>query len=149
MIGRDSQNEIIGRSASIGLGIIMSANVSCVLVGYFIAGKTTAAMSLELIVPILYALALADIGAGFIVKSMLLKPLYSLTASVDWEVIGKVITKTSIVLAALCSAPPLYGLLLVLLGGEYNHLIGFVIISLVGFMLLRPRVRDLEKIRQV
>lgn len=146
MIGREEENQIISRSASIGLGIVMSTNIACVLVGYLISGKNTAGPSLGLFLPILYALALADIGAGFIIRRMMFKPLYARTAAVDFDDIGKIITKAAIVLAALCAAPPLYGLLLVFLGGKYNHLIGFVIISLAGFTVLRPRLRDLEKI---
>ncbi len=149
MISREQENQIISRSAAIGLSVIMSVNLACLVIGHFIAGEIAAGPPLEFIAPLLYALALADIGAGFIIKKTMLKPLYTPGTTGDSESIGKVITKAAIVLAALSAVTPLYGLLLIFLGGKFNYLIGFVIISLGGFTILRPRLRDLEGIRRI
>lgn len=148
MINQELKNEIIGRSATIGLAIVMSVNVACVVLGYLIGQKIDFGHSIQLLQPVLLLIAIADIGAGFFIKPRLLSNSEIGKVGIDKVSLQKVVDKAAIVLAALSAAAPIYGLLGVFLGMEKRYLVGFVIVSLVGFSILRPRLRDLERFEQ-
>jgi hypothetical protein len=138
--------EHIGRVTPIGLGIVLITNIFCFAAGSLLAKNQTLSPTANLIIIILGLMALADIGAAFIVKKKLLQPLFEPRAFDDANIINMTMMKTTVILSAICAAPPLYGLVVVLLGGKTEYLAGFMITSLVGYQVLRLRPRDFKQL---
>ena len=144
-----TENEIIeriGRATPIGIAIVLFSNVICFAIGSFIAKTASPVSSVSILTIVLGAVGIADIGAAFIVKKNLLKPLSAPGTLVDSNMLAAIMRKTTITISAICAAPPIYGLVAVFMGAQREHLAAFLIISLTGYMALRLRPRDFRKI---
>jgi hypothetical protein len=146
MITENELVEYIGRTTPPGLAIVFLANVLCFVIGSYIVKGQSPVSSVSTLTIILGIVGITDIGAAFIVKRNMLKPLFELKVSADNNQILPTIRKTTITISAICAAPPIYGLIAVFMGAQREHLAAFGIISLGGYMALRLRPRDFEKL---
>jgi len=136
----------IGKAAVIGTAIVFSTNIACFAVCYAIVNKHQPSSITQILIIILGIIAIADIGVGFILKKQLLKPVIKPDAPPNEKYLGQVILKITIIISSLSAAPAIYGLAVVFLGANMEIMVGFIIVSLAGFMLLRLRPRDFENL---
>jgi hypothetical protein len=144
-----TENEIIeriGRSTPLGLAIVFFSNVICFIIGSYMVKAQSPISSVSILTIILGIVGLADIGAAFVVKRNLLKPLFESNISIDNNLLPSIFRKITITISAICAAPPIYGLVAVFMGAQKEHLAAFLIISLAGYLALRLRPRDFEKL---
>ena len=138
--------EILARLSLMALYLVFAINVTLGIIAYFIQGKTgmqTVSESL-LIRNIFLGLAFVELAAlQFIKKTLLAKvPEFSENSQVPYQ---QLLTITYVI-AGLCVSIAVYGFILVLLGGDYDYMLLFVAISLIGFQLFRIRKKDLDKL---
>ena len=146
MIPRNILVRQIGKAAVIGTAIVFFTNIFCHGAGVLISAdrqKTDIAMIITIILGIF---AVIDVAAGFVLKKKLLAPLFDPDNPPTEELLAQTILKTAIVISVLCAAPPIYGLVIVFLGGATEIMVGFSIISLGGFLVMRLRPRDFNMI---
>jgi len=102
---------------------------------------------------ILLAVSLADLAVIYVVKKRLLKGTFSsvkatespsqfLPARTTIHVTGM---SFAVVTYALALAPSIYGLVYFLLGGSLNWFILFVAVTMLGFLLFKPKEEELKK----
>ena len=144
-----TENEIleqIGRATPIGISIVLFSNVICFIIGSYFVQTASPVSSVSILTIVLGIIGIADIGAAFMVKGTLLKPLFITGAQIDKNMLAAIMKKTTITISAICAAPPVYGLIAVFMGAQKEHLAAFLIISLAGYMALRLRPRDFRRI---
>lgn len=138
--------EKIGKATTIGLAIVFSINIICLVIAIVLEKDTQKSLLVELLTAILGIIAILDIGIGLFLKRKLLEPLFNKNQQPDEKVIEQTIMKTTVILSTICAAIPIYGLVIVILGAVIEYLVGFIIISLAGFLFLRFRPRDFKKL---
>jgi len=136
----------ISKAAVIGTAIVFFTNIVCHGAGVLISGNSHQTDITTIITIILGIFAVVDVAAGFVLKKKLLAPLFNSDSPPTEELLWQAVLKTTIVISALCAAPPVYGLVTVLFGGATEIMVGFSIISLGGFLVMRLRPRDFDKI---
>jgi hypothetical protein len=144
-----TENEIleqIGRATPIGITIVLFSNVICFIIGSYFVQTASPVSSISVLTIVLGIVGIADIGAAFIVKGALLRPLLITGAQIDKNMLTAIMKKTTVTISAICAAPPVYGLIAVFMGAQKEHLAAFLIISLAGYMALRLRPRDFRSI---
>ncbi|GEM_PF-1920659 len=146
MIPRNILVRQIGKAAVIGTAIVFFTNIFCHGAGVLISADRQQKDITMIITIILGIFAVIDVAAGFVLKKKLLAPLFDPDNPPTEELLAQTVLKTAIVISALCAAPPVYGLVTVLLGGTTEIMVGFSIISLGGFLVMRLRPRDFNKI---
>ncbi len=142
----DERNQVLARLSLISLYILMALDAVMILVGYFLARNNTASVGNPMVRNIIFAVAVADMAATFILRNLMLKQVRKseMDPQADGKDLYKKLLNISIVVAAMCSAISTYGLILVALGEKFEILILFVAVSLVGYQLFRLRPRDFE-----
>jgi len=132
----------IGKAAVLGTAIVFASNIICFTASRFVPGQTAASPITWLLAVLFAFISVADLVIAFVLKKKLLSPLNSPQSKLGQGEIAAMITRVTIVTAALCAAPPVYGLVVVLLGGKLELMAAFSVVSLGGYMLLRSRLRD-------
>lgn len=146
MISKNIIIEKIGKATTIGLAIVFSINIICMVIAILLEKDTQKSWIIELLTAIFGIIAIFDIGIGLFLKKKLLEPLFNKNQQPDEKMLEQTIMKVTIILSAICAAIPIYGLVIVILGACIEYLAGFTIISLAGFLLLRFRTRDFNKL---
>ena len=146
MISRQSLIEVISKSAVLGTTIVFTANIGCLAGAYFITKDKGDIAGLGMISILLIIIGLLDLLAGLIIKAKLLSPLFANPEAVDENMLWQTAFRTTVAIASLCLALPLYGLVAVIIDGNMDAMVGFAIASLAGFMFLRLRQRDFRKL---
>ena len=146
MITHNDLIDYISRSTVVAVSIVVPTNIAGLAIAYFLSGDRARSDIVDILVILLAVVAIADIGMGIVLKKKLLAPILNSAVRPDPDVVLQAILKISILIAALCSAIPLYGLVTIFLGAKIEVAVGFSLASLIGFMLLRIRPRDFEKL---
>lgn len=146
MINQNTIIHNISKATILGTGIVFATNVICLIISYIHTKEKDQPETFGLITIILGIIALAEIGFGLFIKRKLLEPLFKTDNAPNEDFLWQISLKTTIVLSAICSAIPLYGLVAVIIESNMNAMVGFAIVSLAGFMLLRLRPRDFGKL---
>lgn len=138
--------EILSKLSSISLYIVLGCDIAVLITGYLIAqsGGIMPARN-NLIRNILFIVAISELAAMQIVKRSMLSKIGALAEDQSFDY--RQLVPISIVIAAMCSAISIYGLVAVILGSELEVLLLFIAISLIGYQLFRIRARDLERLR--
>lgn len=136
----------ISKAAMIGTGIVFGANIACLAISYFLTRNETPKSEYGLITLILAAVGLIDLIFGFILKARMLGPLFDKSNPPNAELLWQTAYRATIIISAVCAALPVYGMASVIIEYNMNTMVGFAIVSLAGFMLLRLRPRDFEKL---
>jgi len=147
MINQNTIINNISKATVWGTGIVFATNVICLLISYVQTKDQGQPETFGLITIILGIIALSEIGFGLFIKRKLLEPLFKADSPPNEDFLWQISLKTTIVLAAICSAIPLYGLVAVIIESNMNAMVGFAIVSLAGFMLLRLRPRDFDRLQ--
>jgi hypothetical protein len=139
--------EILSKLSSISLYIVLGCDIAILITGYLIAqsGGIIPARN-NLIRNILFIVAVSELAVMQIVKRSMLSKIGPLAEGQSFDH-GRLMP-VSIVIAAMCSAISIYGLVAVILGNELEVLLLFIAISLIGYQLFRIRSRDLERLRR-
>ncbi len=146
MINHNTIIHNISKATVWGTGIVFTTNIICLIISYIHTKGKGQPETFGLIIIILGILALSEIGFGLYLKRKLLEPLFKTDYIPEEDILQQISLKTTIVLAAICSAIPLYGLAAVIIEENMNAMVGFAIVSLAGFMLLRLRPRDFSRL---
>jgi len=146
MINQNTIISNISKVTIIGTSIVFATNIIFLIIGYIFTKGKNQPETFGLITIILGIIALTEIGCGLFIKRKLLEPLFKAGKTPDENVLRQISLKTTIVLSAICSAIPLYGLVAVIIESNMNAMVGFAIASLAGFMLLRLRRRDFDRL---
>ena len=137
--------EILARLSISSLYLVFGLNVTLAAVAYFLQGETYSENITDntLIRNVFIILALLELAALQFIKNALISRIPR--SSIDNIPYNQLISITYIV-AGMCVSIAIYGLIIVLLGGNYDFMLLFVAISLIGFQLFRLRKKDLDKI---
>jgi len=146
MLTESQLTEQIGKITPIGTAIVVISNVVSFAIGSMVGKDHVLNSSNKLIGVILLIVAAMDIIAGLLVKKKMLEPLLKPQAIENEPVIYQTMIKTMIIIAAICAAPAIYGLVAVMAGATAEFLAAFLVISLGGFLFLRLRPRDLKSL---
>jgi len=147
MIFKGDLINTISKAAIIGTGIVFAANIICLAIAYARADKVAGTEQIGMFTIILAIVGIADLVIGAVMKNKVLSPLFDTNFTVDKDNLWQYSLKATIVTAAICSALPFYGLVAVLIEGNMNIMVAFAIASLSGFMILRLRPRDFDKLK--
>lgn len=135
----------------LGLAINIFIPVLFVAVAYFIdkSGDRTATVPPETLNILFWALAFVSlidgIAAIYFKQKLFFAPMIQSKETFDSDLSARV-TTASIVCYAMTTAIAVYGFVLYLLGGVFNHLLLFAFISFIAFQLIRPRYKFMEKV---
>jgi len=143
---RQDDYEILSKLSSISLYIILGFDMAILITGYLIAqsGGIMPARN-NLLRNVLFIVAVSELAAMEIVKRSMLSKIGPLAEGQAFDY--RQLMPVTVVIAAMCSAISIYGLVAVILGSELEVLLIFVAISLIGYQLFRLRPRDLERLR--
>ncbi len=139
--------EILARLSSISLYVVLGIDMAILIAGYLIAqsGGIISTRS-NLLRNVLFIVAVSELAAMEIVKRSMLSKIGPPTEGQAFDY--RQLMQVTVVIAAMCSAISIYGLIAVILGSELEVLLLFVAISLIGYQLFRIRPRDLERLRK-
>ena len=146
MITRLDIISTISKTAMIGTGIVFGANIACLAIAYILTKEQTPAGGYSLISIILAIIGIIDLIFGFVLKARMLKPLFDKANPPNAEILWQASLRTTIIISSICAALPVYGLASVIIEGNMNIMVGFAIVSLASFMLLRLRPRDFKRL---
>ncbi|MCP4580675.1 MAG: hypothetical protein GY839_03600 [candidate division Zixibacteria bacterium] len=136
----------ISKATVIGTMIVFVTNIACLAICFVGTEDKARPEEYGPLTIILGAIALIELGIGFYIKRKLMAPLHAANQTPSDDLLWQVALKTTIALAAICAAIPLYGLVAVIIEGNINAMVGFAIVSLAGFLFLRLRPRDFSKL---
>ncbi len=139
--------EIMSKLSSISLYIVLGCDLAALIIGYLIAqsGRIMPASN-NLHRNVLFIVAISELAAMHILKRSMLSNMKSPAEGLPLDY--RQLMPVTIIIAAMCSAISIYGLVAVILGNELEVLFLFIAISLIGYQLFRIRPRDLEKLRR-
>ncbi len=139
--------EILARLSSISLYVVLGIDMAILIAGYLIAqaGGIMPARN-NLLRNVLFIVAVSELAAMEIVKRSMLSKIATPAEGQEFDY--RQLMQVTVVIAAMCSAISIYGLVAVILGSELEVLLLFVAISLIGYQLFRIRPRDLERLRK-
>ncbi len=92
------------------------------------------------------AVALGKLAVAFYLKKMLLRPSRLSDAGKSFRGFSERCIRSMALVFAIGAAPAVYGFVLYALGGTIEQFIFFILISLVGYRLIRPGKDELEKL---
>lgn len=138
--------EILARLSLIALYIVFFIDISLGIIAYFIQSRIGITIESEtvLIRNIFLALAFAELAAMQFLKNTLLAKVPNF--SDEDEVPYQQLFTITYIIAGMCVSIAVYGFIIVLLGGNFDFMLLFVAISLIGFQLFRIRKKDLDKL---
>ena len=146
MIDQNTIIHNISKATVLGTGIVFTTNIICLIISYVHTKEKGQPETFGVITIILAIIALTEIVFGLFIKRKLLEPLFKTDDAPNEDILWQISLKTTIVLSAICSAISVYGLVVVIIENNMNAMVGFAIVSLAGFMLLRLRPRDFSKL---
>jgi hypothetical protein len=95
---------------------------------------------------VLGALAIGELAAGFFIRRSNLRPSRLGPSAPSFAAFGRHCLNALTVVFILGAFPSIYGLALYAVGGTIEQFVFFILVSLVGYRLLRPSLEDLEKL---
>ena len=149
MISKEILIGQIGKAAVIGTAIVFFTNIICHGIGVLTARKSGLSDLATIVTVVLGIAAIADVVVAFILKRKFLAPLFVPNNNLRENELVQTIMKTTIVVSALCALPPVYGLAAVLLGATTEIMVAFSIVSLGGFLILRLRSGDFDRLNEI
>jgi hypothetical protein len=147
---QDEQYRVLLKLSLIALYILMAFDLAVIIVGYLAIQSNFAetVSKASQVRNIILLIAFAEfIALHFVKKSMLKKTRERNPGdSAKPGILPYLdLLQITIVIAAMCSAISLYGLVLVLLGERFEMLMLFVVLSLIGYQFFRLRPRDFQE----
>ncbi|RKX18058.1 MAG: hypothetical protein DRP26_05910, partial [Candidatus Zixiibacteriota bacterium] len=106
MISKNIIIEKIGKATTIGLAIVFSINIICMVIAILLEKDTQKSWIIELLTAIFGIIAIFDIGIGLFLKKKLLEPLFNKNQQPDEKMLEQTIMKVTIILSAICAAIP-------------------------------------------
>ena len=138
--------EILARLSLVALYLVFGTNITLAAIAYFIQGNMYIEIGPDTVVirNIFIILALVELAALQFIKNVLLSKVPGI---IDVEDIPyRQLLSITYIIAGMCVSIAVYGFIIVLLGGNYDFMLLFVAISLIGFQLFRLRKKDLDKL---
>ncbi len=138
--------EILARLSLVALYLVFGINIMLAAIAYFIQGKVYMEMGSNTVTirNVFIVLALLELAALQFIKNVLLSKVPRITDTED--IPYHQLLSITYIIAGMCVSIAVYGFIIVLLGGNYDFMLLFVAISLIGFQLFRLRKKDLDKL---
>jgi len=136
--------EILARLSLVALYLVFGINIMLAAIAYFIQGKVYMEMGSNTVTirNVFIVLALLELAALQFIKNVLLSKVPRITDTED--IPYHQLLSITYIIAGMCVSIAVYGFIIVLLGGNYDFMLLFVAISLIGFQLFRLRKKDLD-----
>jgi hypothetical protein len=149
----DEKYRILAALSLKALYVLLASNLAIVLLGYFLAQSKAGGgnMPNSFIRNVIFFVAVAEmIAIHFIKKTMLANTIKALESTEKPGNIRlqKELLNITIVIASICSAISIYGLILVILGEKFEILLLFVAMSLISYQFFRLRPKDFQEGQQ-
>ena len=132
-----------------GIVLDLLAPAILVAVGLFLNSKDTLfspISNLQLLLIILLVVSIGEIIVIYVFKKNLLKSVLSsgtLSGEIDPE---RIFVRYSIIIFSMALAPSIYGFVYLLLGGTMEWFLIFVAITLLCFILFKPKTEEIKKL---
>jgi hypothetical protein len=138
--------QILARLSLVSLYLVFAINITLAAIAYFIQGRVYLEMgsNTSIIRNIFIVLSVAELAAIQFIKNLLMSKVPRIT-DFDNAPYQQLLSITYVI-AGMCVSIAVYGFIIVLLGGDYDFVLLFVAISLIGFQLFRLRKKDLDKL---
>jgi hypothetical protein len=144
----DHKYSVLARLSLIALYILLAYDLIIVALGYFLALSNDINSAGEWLArDIVFALAIVDMAAIFLVKRIMLSralKAHQYDKNSDDITRYRKLLNITLMIALLCLAISTFGLILVILGEKFEVLLFFVAISLVAYQFFRLRPRDFK-----
>jgi hypothetical protein len=132
-------------------GMALNLFIPAVLIGLglFLKSKGMQAnpiSSLGLLLVILLTVSIGEIGTIFIIRRNLFRSIVSGTALCKETDLEQILIRCSIIIFSMSLAPCIYGFVYLLLGGTMDWFLVFIAITLLCFMLFKPRPEQIRKL---
>lgn len=132
-------------------GIALDLFIPAVLIGLglFLKSKGMQASptsNLGLLLVILLAVSIGEMGAIFIIRRNLFRSIASGTTLSKETGLEQILVRCSIIIFSMSLAPCVYGFVYLLLGGTTDWFLVFIAITLLCFMLFKPRPEQIRKL---
>ena len=138
--------EILARLSLLALYLVFFIDITLGIIAYFLQTRTGIIIGNESVLTrnIFLGLAFVELAALQFIKNVMLArvPHFSDEDAVPYQ---QLFTITYVV-AGMCVSISVYGFIIVLFGGNFDFMLLFVAISLIGFQLFRIRKKDLDKL---
>ncbi|MEE9555236.1 MAG: hypothetical protein V3W18_13185 [candidate division Zixibacteria bacterium] len=136
-------SSILARLSIIAMYIVLGIGLAAIIAGYLIIQSGSGQQTENILFRnILFVLCLVELAAIQFLKRQLLSKYGSVESSKN--ISYQTLLPPTLVIAAMCSAISVYGLVAVILGSSLEVLLLFVAVSLIGYQLFRIRERDLK-----
>jgi hypothetical protein len=137
------------------LGLLMNIFVPVLILGiaYYIdvSGGRSSTVPDETLNIIFWALAIVSvldgIAAVLIKQKLFFQPMIRSKETFEEDLTTRV-TTASIICYSMTTSITLYGFVLYLFSGKFDHFLLFVFISFIAFQLIRPRYKFMERVVQ-
>jgi hypothetical protein len=143
---KEEQNKVLLRLSLVALYILVAYDIVMMGVGYYYIQSVSTAREVDATVRnAIFLVAIGDLIALYFVKRSQLRRIGQMNPSEELKpgiLPYNRLLNITVMIAALCSALPTYGLVLVILGEKFETLLLFVALSLLGYQLFRLRPRD-------
>jgi hypothetical protein len=135
------------------LGLLMNIFVPVLIlaIAYYIdvSGGRSSTVPDETLNILFWALAIVSvidgIAALFIKQKLFFLPMIQSKETFEDDLTTRV-TTVSIICYSMTTAIAVYGFVLYLFSGKFDHLLLFVFISFIAFQLIRPRFKFMQKV---
>ena len=132
-------------------GIILDLFIPAILVllGLFLKSKGTGASpikNLQLLLIILLAVSIGEVAVIYIIKKNLFASILSQGLLPQQISLEQIFIRYSIIIFSMALAPSVYGFVYLLLGGTMEWFLVFVAITLLCFMLFKPKTVEIKKL---
>lgn len=138
--------QILAKLSLMALYLVFGIDMTLAVIGYFLQGDVAVGSSNGTfwIRNIFLFLVFAEFASLHFIKNALLSRVPYLTD--QGEPPYQQLLSITYIVAGMCVSIAVYGFIIVLMGGDFDFLLLFVAISLIGFQLFRIRKKDLDKI---
>ena len=136
-------SSILARLSLIALYIVLGTGLTAIAAGYLIIQSGSSQQTENILLRnILFIVGLIDLASIQYVKRSLLGKLRSPEDSAN--ITFAMLLRPTLIIAAVCSAISIYGVVAVIFGSSLDVLLLFVAVSLIGYQLFRIRDRDFK-----
>jgi hypothetical protein len=136
---------------SIYWGMALNLFIPAVLVavGLFLKSKGIPASpikNLESLMIILLVISISEVAIIYFLKKSLVASIASQKTLPQGTSLEQIFVRYSIIIFSMALAPSVYGFVYLLLGGTMDWFLVFVAITLLCFMLFKPRANEIKKL---
>jgi hypothetical protein len=150
-LSRDSDLDHI-HTKLLNLGFVLNFFVPAVLftLGLFLRSQGVGVRpfeELDILLWVLLGVSAGEVLAIYLIKKKILFARNMSKANEENTILGQMFLRSALILFSLSLSPALYGFVYFLLGGMVERFVIFIAITLLCFLLFKPKLEEMKSVR--